>query len=162
MVRTQSFYCHGLSSIPGQETKILQAVSCDQKNKVIETYMNIDTDGVPWWLSCKESAWNAGEVGLIPGSGRHLGEGNDYYPFQYACLGNPMDRWAWQVIVQGVAKELETTEHDWRTTTNRYSIRQTEEMDKLYLTILMPTNKYRKNSVIRKSPFGSQHHWVNV
>ena len=30
--------------------------------------MNIDTDGVPWWLSSKESAWNAGEVGLIPGS----------------------------------------------------------------------------------------------
>ena len=56
--------------------------------------MTIETDGLSWWLSSKESACNAGEVGLIPGSGRSLGEGNDY-PFQYACLGNPMDRQAW-------------------------------------------------------------------
>ena len=94
MVRTQYFHCHGLGSIPGWETKVLQAVSCDQKNKVREIYMTIETDGLSWWLSSKESACNAGEVGLIPGSGRSLGEGNDY-PFQYACLGNPMDRQAW-------------------------------------------------------------------
>ena len=39
---------------------------------------------------------NAGEVreeGLIPGSGRSLGEGNDN-PLQYSCLENPMDRGA--------------------------------------------------------------------
>ena len=48
------------------------------------------------WLSSKESACSAGGVGLIPGSGRSLGEvsGN---PLRYSSLGNPMDtgpRWA--------------------------------------------------------------------
>ena len=32
---------------------------------------------------------NAGDVGLIPGSGRSPGEGNGN-PLQYSCLGNPM------------------------------------------------------------------------
>ena len=36
---------------------------------------------VPWWLSGKESACNAGDVGPILGSGRSLGEGNGN-PFQ--------------------------------------------------------------------------------
>ena len=34
---------------------------------------------LPQWLSGKESAWSAraaGDVGLIPGLGRHLGEGH--------------------------------------------------------------------------------------
>ena len=31
---------------------------------------------MPWWLSSKESACNAGDVGSIPGSGRAPGEGN--------------------------------------------------------------------------------------
>ena len=35
--------------------------------------------------------------------GRSLGEGNGN-PFQYSCLGNPMDRAAWWVTVHGVAK----------------------------------------------------------
>ena len=39
----------------------------------------------------KESARNAGDPGLIPGSGRSLGEGNDN-PLQYSCLENTMDR----------------------------------------------------------------------
>ena len=51
----------------------------------------------------KESAYNAGDSGSIPGSGRFPGEGNDY-PFQYSCLQNSMDRGAWWVIVRGVAK----------------------------------------------------------
>ena len=32
--------------------------------------------GLPWWLRGKESARNAGDVGLIPGLGRSPGEGN--------------------------------------------------------------------------------------
>ena len=51
----------------------------------------------------KESACNAGDPGSIPGSGRSTGEGNGY-PLQYSCLGNPMDRGAWQGQVHGVAK----------------------------------------------------------
>ena len=54
---------------------------------------------------------NAGDIrgaSLIPGSGRSSGEANGN-PFQYSCLGNPMDRGAWWVIVHRVAKELDTT-----------------------------------------------------
>ena len=40
------------------------------------------------------SAYNAGDPGSIPGSGRSSGEGNGY-PLQYPCLGNPMDGGAW-------------------------------------------------------------------
>ena len=58
---------------------------------------------IPWWLSGKESAHNAGDPGLIPGSGRSPGEGNDY-PLQSSCLENPMDRGAWRATVHGVAK----------------------------------------------------------
>ena len=36
------------------------------------------------------------------------GEGNGN-PLQHSCLGNPMDREAWQALVLGVTKELETT-----------------------------------------------------
>jgi len=35
-----------------------------------------------------------GDPGLIPGSGRSLGEGNGN-PLQYSYLENPMDRGAW-------------------------------------------------------------------
>ena len=45
----------------------------------------------------------AGDVGLIPGSGRSPGRGNSN-PLQYFCLENPMDREAWQGIVHGAAK----------------------------------------------------------
>ena len=52
---------------------------------------------------------NAGDQGLITGSGRSSGGGNDN-PLQYLCLENPMDREAWQATVLGVTKELDTTE----------------------------------------------------
>ena len=51
---------------------------------------------------------NAGDVGSIPGSGKPPGEGNGK-PHQYSCLGNPMDREAWEAIVRGVTKESDTT-----------------------------------------------------
>ena len=51
----------------------------------------------------KGSACNAGDLGSIPGSGRSPGEENGN-PLQYFCLENSMDRGAWWVIVQGVAK----------------------------------------------------------
>ena len=43
----------------------------------------------------KNLSVNAGDVGLISGSGRSPGEGNGN-PLLYSCLGNPMDREAWQ------------------------------------------------------------------
>ena len=54
----------------------------------------------------KESAYNAGDPGYIPGWGRSPGEGNAN-PLQYSCLENPMDRRTWQApvhTVHGVAK----------------------------------------------------------
>ena len=51
----------------------------------------------------KESACNAGDLGLIPWFGRSPGEGNGNL-LQYSCLENPMDRGAWRATVHGVAK----------------------------------------------------------
>ena len=59
-------------------------------------------------LSGKESPCKAGDMGLIPGLGRSHGEGNGN-PFQYSCLGNPMDRRAWQATAHGVTKESNMT-----------------------------------------------------
>ena len=57
----------------------------------------------------KESACNAGGLGLIPGWGRTLGEGNGN-PLQYSCLENPMDRGAWWATVHGGHRESDMTE----------------------------------------------------
>ena len=62
------------------------------------------------WLSgiesacqCQRQRFNVGDKGSIPGSGRSSGGGNSN-PLQYSCLGNPMDREAWQATVHGVTK----------------------------------------------------------
>ena len=59
--------------------------------------------GFPGGSDSKESAYNAGELGLIPGSGRSPGEGNGY-PLQYSCLENSMDKGPWRATVHGFAK----------------------------------------------------------
>ena len=60
--------------------------------------------GFPDGSELKNPPANAGDVGLVPGSGRSPGEGNGN-PLQYSCLGNPTDRGAWQATVHGVVKE---------------------------------------------------------
>ena len=40
----------------------------------------------PWWLSGKEAACNAGDMGSIPGLRRFPENDN---PLQYSCLENP-------------------------------------------------------------------------
>ena len=54
-------------------------------------------------MKYKESACNAGDLGLIPGLGRSPvgGHGNS---LQYSCLEYSMNRWAWQAAVHGVSK----------------------------------------------------------
>ena len=54
--------------------------------------------GFPCGSAGKESAYNAGDLGLIPGLGRFLREGKGY-PLQYSGLENSMD-----CIVHGVTK----------------------------------------------------------
>ena len=51
----------------------------------------------------KVSAYNAGDPGSIPGSGRSPREGNGN-PLQCSYLENPMDGGAWWTTVHGVAK----------------------------------------------------------
>ena len=46
---------------------------------------------------------NTGHMGSIPALGRSSGGGNGN-PLQYFCLGNPMDRGAWQAIVYGITR----------------------------------------------------------
>ena len=53
------------------------------------------------WLGLQ--ALTAKGVGSIPGLGRYRGEGNSN-PLQYSCLGNPIDRGAWQAIAHEVTK----------------------------------------------------------
>ena len=59
--------------------------------------------GLPWWLSGKESVADAGDAGLIPGSGISHGEGNGN-PLQCSCLESPRDGGAWWAAVYGVAQ----------------------------------------------------------
>ena len=59
--------------------------------------------GFPGGSEVKASACNAGDLGSIPGLGRFPGEGCSN-AFQYSCLGNSMDRGAWQVTVPGVSR----------------------------------------------------------
>ena len=58
---------------------------------------------IPRWLGGKESACDAGDLGLISELGRSAGEGK-VYPLQYSCLDNPMDREAWRATGHRVAK----------------------------------------------------------
>ena len=76
----------------------------------------------PFWLEGsnfpggsdgKESAFNGGELSLIPGSGRSPGGGHGN-PLQYSCLENSMDRGAWRVTVMAGSQRVE---YDWVTNT---------------------------------------------
>ena len=64
------------------------------------------SQGLPWSLSGKESACNAGDsgnTGSIPESRRSPGRGN-CTPLQYSCLENPKDRGSWWATVLRVIK----------------------------------------------------------
>ena len=61
--------------------------------------------GSPRGSDGKESAFNAEDPGLIPGSERFPGEGNGN-PLQYSFLENPMDRGAWRATVLEITKSL--------------------------------------------------------
>ena len=59
--------------------------------------------GHNWCDLAAAAAANAGDVGLIPGSGRSPG-GRNGNALQYSCLENHMDRGAWRVTVHEAAK----------------------------------------------------------
>ena len=64
--------------------------------------------GFPGGSDSKESAFNAGNTGSIPGSGRPPGEGNGY-PLQYSCLENPHGQRSLAAYSPWGCKELDTT-----------------------------------------------------
>ena len=67
------------------------------------------TQGFPGDSVVKNLPANAGDTGSIPGLGRYSGEDNGT-PLQYSCLGNPMDRGAWQLQPMEVTKQSDVTE----------------------------------------------------
>ena len=58
--------------------------------------------GFPGGSNDKEYAYDAGDLGSVPGSERSPGEGIGY-PLQYSCLETPQTG-AWWAIVHGVTK----------------------------------------------------------
>ena len=70
----------------------------------LATEQQLGCKGLPRWLSGKESACNAGDMGLIPDSGRSPKGGNGN-PLQYSCLENSMERGAWWATVHGVTEQ---------------------------------------------------------
>ena len=92
----------------------------------------------------KEPACNAGDtgdLGMIPRSGRSSGEGNGD-PLRYSCLGNPMDRGAWQVTVHRVEKESDMNlNHTFKTLIPFIKILQPE-----------PRNQASQEALVVKNP----------
>ena len=64
----------------------------------VEAPRNKAHQGCPGGSAGKDSAYNVGDPGSIPGLGRSSGEKNGY-PLQYFCLENSTDRGAWQATV---------------------------------------------------------------
>ena len=63
----------------------------------------------PLWLSGKESACSAGNVGSVLGLERSSG-GENGNLLQYSCLENSMHRGAWQAVVHS-HEEVDMTKH---------------------------------------------------
>ena len=68
-----------------------------------ESFFPLKWRGFPGGSDSKESAHNAGDPGLIPGSGGSPGGGHGN-PLQYSCLGNPWTEEPWQATVHDVTK----------------------------------------------------------
>ena len=68
-------------------------------------YKTIVSKGFLGGSVVKNPPANAGDAGSISRSERSSGEGNGK-PLQYSCLGNPMDRGAWQATDHRVTKRI--------------------------------------------------------
>ena len=74
-----------------------------EDQKAVDNCCGLIKDVLPGGSDSTESACNAGDWSLIPGSGRSPGEENGN-PLQYSCLENPMDRRAWWAAVHEVTQ----------------------------------------------------------
>ena len=66
--------------------------------------------GYPGGSDGKESTYNVGDLGSIPGLRRCPGGGHGN-PLQYSCMENTLDREAWWAMTHGIAR----VRHDWVT-----------------------------------------------
>ena len=84
---------------------------------------------------------NAGDAGSVPDPGRSPGEGISN-PLQYSCLGNPLDRRAWQAI-QSMEWQKSRTQLSDQTTTNpcTYMKCQFSSVDQSCPTLCDPMNR---------------------
>ena len=82
---------------------LLKLISQMRNDLLLQLLFANENKGFPGGSDSKESACNAGDLGLIPGSGRSPGGGNGNL-LQYSCLENPMDRGACWATVHGVVK----------------------------------------------------------
>ena len=107
-------------------------------------------EGLPGWLSGKESACSAGDAVSIPGLGRSPGVGNGN-PLHYSRLEISMVREAWWAAVHGVAKKSEKT---LRLNNNNYvsnTVLETEvnKVDALLSSCSQPTGETGKYTMKR-------------
>ena len=77
-------------------------------NKHVQIEMNKLFWGVPGGSVVKNPPANAGDLGLIPGSGRVPGEGSSHSS-KYSCLESPIHKGAQRTAIHGVTKELDMT-----------------------------------------------------
>ena len=81
------------------DTNSLQAQKCHRS----PFSWTVTLEGFPGGIVVKNPTDNAGDMDSIPGLGRSPREGNGD-SLQYSCLGNPIDRGAWQDTAHGVAE----------------------------------------------------------
>ena len=120
--------------------------------------IHIPTDGLPWWLSGKESTCNTGGLGSILYLGRSPGEGNGN-SLQYSCLGNSIDRGAWQQSMgsQRVRHDLATKQQQQDTNwwTNGCKRRKSETNRTVSHLGFMNNRRYKESGILAKIFFTS-------
>ena len=79
-----------------------------QRDSAIHILVSILTQSFPGGSVVKNPPANAGDLGLIPGSGRVPGEGSSHSS-KYSCLESPIHKGAQRTAIHGVTKELDMT-----------------------------------------------------
>ena len=102
-------YLHNKVSIIHQPITKCIEISKELVSHLLYNIPHIFNNPFPGGSVVKNLSNKARDASSIPGQGRSSGEGSGN-PLQCSCLGNPMNRGAWQATFQGVAKESDTTQ----------------------------------------------------
>ena len=110
-VQDMNFYVENKES-ENKNKKVHKTLNSSELSKIIRyKTTGYEITGYKGFLGgsvVKNPSANTRDTGLISWSGRSPREGNGN-PLQYSCLGNPMDRGAWQAPVHRVTEELYMT-----------------------------------------------------